>query len=164
MNCIVCGKEFDGDECPRCGFPVIEFPGDYEEGMRALKPTVDAFRAKFLNNITAGIAVYYGKDENGSVVPDKKEILPFGTLGDISGKECWIGQKFARLPDAVTLKTTVCISHGDKTEEKTVELKNLTEPSFQYIGITSDGSTFSVLLKNEAGSFSRSDAIPLFDD
>ena len=60
-KCLICGKEFGGRECPICSFPVIDFLGDLEEGLKELAPTLQKHKANFTANLKVGIVIYHYK-------------------------------------------------------------------------------------------------------
>ena len=163
MKCFVCNNEFDGNICPRCQFPKVFIPGDYETGLKKIQPEIDAYRDEFLNGIEVGIVTYFWKDENGTVVLDREERLPFGKGKDLRGNTLWLEQLFARIPDEELLKIRVYIKTGDKECEKTVCLPNLFEAELQQIGIYTDEEyRFKLLLKNDTGTPTGSDFIAIF--
>lgn len=150
MKCLVCGKEFEGDECPRCHFPVVNFPGDREAGIRAMAPTIQAFREGFLEQVSVGLVVCHWKESGESLTLDYEERLSFGTCGTLRGKEFWLEQKFARDPKAARLSLRLWIGMGEEQVEKTVEIPNLMAAELQRVGIDMDeNADFCLMLKND---------------
>ena len=68
MECLVCGKEYVGSECPRCKFPDVQILGDREKAIENLRPAIEAFKAQFLQSVKLEIAAFYWKDADGTVV------------------------------------------------------------------------------------------------
>lgn len=164
MKCFVCNNEFDGNVCPRCKFPKVFIPGDYEAGLEKMKPEIDAYREEFLDGIEVGIITYFWKDEGGNIVLDREERASFGKGKDLRGSTLWLEQLFARIPDEETLNIRVYIKAGDSESEKTVRLPNLFEAELQRIGIyTDEDFRFKLLLKNDTGTPTNSDFIEIFN-
>ncbi len=76
--CPVCHTKYESGDCPVCKFPDIAFPGDPEEGLRLMKPQIDAYREVFLLKLKIGVVSYYWKDQDGSLVLDREQITPLG--------------------------------------------------------------------------------------
>ena len=162
MKCIVCGKEYEKGNCPVCNFPKIEFPGDPEEGLRAMKPAIDAYRDDFLSQVSIGIIAYQWKDSNGEIVMDRSERLQIGTGQELRGNTRWLAEKFARIPDAEKLQVGLSIQVNGKGEERSVGIPNLTEPELQELGaVVDDDLNIQLLLRNSSGS-TQSEKLPLF--
>lgn len=162
MKCIVCGKEFEKDNCPLCGFPKVEFPGDPEKGLQAMKPAIDAYREDFLGQVSVGIIVYQWKDDGGKIVMDRSERLQIGTGKELRGNARWLAEQFARIPDAEKLQVGLSIQVNGKGGERGVEIPNLPEPELQELGAVVDGDlNIQLLLRNSSGS-TQSEKLPLF--
>lgn len=162
MKCVVCGKEYTGQECPACKFPVIRFPGDPEEGMRTMKPEIDAYRDKFLENLHVALVSYSWKDKEGRVVVDRQYEIPFGSGAELYGGEVWLPKEFARIKDKKTLQIQVVIHNGTESMERQITIDNLMEPELQQIGAALDEEmNFCLMLKNTSGK-TRSKKEPLF--
>lgn len=163
MKCFVCNYEFEGNICPRCRFPKVFIPGDFESGLKKIQPEIDAYRDEFLGGIEVGILAYYWKDENGAVVLDRAERIPFGTGRELVGNTVWLDRSFARIPDEEQLKVHVYIKAGGNEREATISLPNLREAELQQIGIvTDDDYNFRLLLKNKTGTPTSSDSVAIF--
>lgn len=162
MRCVVCGKEFFDKACPACQFPVIKFPGDPTEGMRAMKPKIDAYRDNFLAHVSVGIVTYTWKDGDGAIVLDKENELYFGTGAQLDQGECWISQKFARTPDVKNLDVQLVVyNNGNRTVRK-MSLPNLFETELQEIGAALDEDlNIQLLLRNDSAQ-TKSNKEPLF--
>lgn len=165
MKCVICSASFDTDKCPVCQFPVISFPGDPEEGLRKIKPQIDAFRKTFLDQLSIGVVSYRWKDQDGVLVKSSEDILPIAIGSDLAEKTVWLDQQFARLPDKETLSVHVQCSWGPEDDQKrnlTVDIPNLLEPELQEIGATLDQNcNLQMKLRNQTSS-SDSAWIPLF--
>lgn len=162
MKCVVCGKEFNDNSCPVCQFPVIKFPGDPTEGMRAMKHKIDAFRDHFLSQVSVGIVTYTWKDGDGMIVLDKENELDFGTGTQLYNGVCWISQKFARIPDVKSLDIQLSVHHNGSKSGRKVTLPNLFETELQEIGAALDENlNIQLILRNASGQ-AKSKKEPLF--
>lgn len=146
MKCYVCGKQYEGNDCPRCRFPAVEIPNTtWEQGRQALTGTVAPFRTAFLNSIQVSLIAYHYRDENGVYVLDREEPISLGTGADLYGKELWLDQKFARLEDP-TIRIRLRLTVRDNSRDEQVELPNLKAAELQQVGIAMD-ETFNIHLK-----------------
>lgn len=162
MRCLVCGREFDAETCPVCQFPVVRFPGDPEEGLRAMQPTIDAYREHFLSGVRIGIVTYRWKDDGGTLAVDRKETVWIGTGAELYGREGWIAERFARIPEVPSLEVELSVSVGGRETVRKVNLPNRQEAQLQEIGAALDPQMhLRLLLRNEAGQ-TQSEEIPLF--
>lgn len=163
MNeCPVCKKQHTDEICPVCQFPVISFPGDPVKGMQKLQPLIDGHRAKFLKEVSVAIVTYSWKDENGVIAPDKTEQLKFGSGAELYGKETWLAQSFARIPDAESLDVTFVVNVEGAEESRKLAVPNLPEAELQQIGAVIDGDmNIRLMLKNSSGK-TTSKNVPLF--
>ena len=151
MKCLVCKKQFEGDSCPRCGFPVIESTNT-NDLMEQLKDQIEDYRQRFEKEIQLELIIYRWKEENGAVVQDRKDRLPFGSFPELCGKETWLSQEFARIPDADKIKLQYCVRTQNEEKEHTVQIKNLLEPALQKVGIEVDSNyRLRLKLKNDLG-------------
>ena len=162
MKCIVCGKEYEKGNCPVCNFPKIEFPGDPEEGLRAMKPAIDAYRDDFLGQVSIGIIAYQWKDDNGVIVSGGSERVRIGTGKELREHTQWLAEKFARIPDEEKIQVSLSVQVNGKGEERSVSIPNLMEAELQELGAVIDGDlNIQLLLRNSSGS-TQSDKMPLF--
>lgn len=162
MKCIVCGKEYEKDSCPVCGFPKVEFPGDPEKGLQAMKPAIDAYRDDFLGQVSIGIIAYQWKDDSGMIVMDRSERLQIGTGKELRENTRWLAEKFARIPDEEKLRVSLSVQVNGIGEERSVGIPNLTEPELQELGaVVDDALNIQLLLRNSSGS-TQSEKMPLF--
>lgn len=146
MKCYVCGKQYEGNECPRCAFPAVEVPNTtWEQGRQALEATISPFRASFLKSIQVSLVMCRHRDENGVYVLDREESLPLGTGTELYGKERWLDQEFARL-EKPTCSVRMRLTVRDKTREEQVEIPNLHAAELQKVGIAMD-EQFRIRLK-----------------
>ena len=166
MKCVVCGKEHSApSECPVCRFPVIRFPGDPVEGMKAMKPQIDSYRAKFLETVDVSIVVYKWKDENGYIVEDSHSNLSFGSGTDLYGNQRWIPQKFARIPEEKSLTVEVLVKYGDTHLTQKHSIPNLMESELQECGASLDEDmNICFMLRNDSHqeNYTSSNKVPLF--
>ena len=160
--CPVCHTKYESGDCPVCKFPDIAFPGDPEEGLRLMKPQIDAYREVFLLKLKIGVVSYYWKDQNGSLVLDREQITPLGTAKQLSEGPVWLSQSFARLPDAKQLEVQLSVELDGETKKLTVNLPKLLEPELQQIGAELDNEfCIRVMLRNRTSN-SASERIHLF--
>lgn len=147
MKCYVCGKMYEGNECPRCQFPAVEIPNTtWEQGRQALAATINPYRTTFLNSIKVSMVAYHHRDENGVYVLDREEEILLGTGAEIYGAERWLDRQFARLGDQPSVSVRLRLAMGERTREEQVELPNLQAPELQKIGVSMD-EQFRIQLK-----------------
>lgn len=162
MKCIVCGKDYEKDSCPVCQFPKIEFPGDPEKGLQAMKGAIDAYRDDFLKQVSVGVIAYQWKDDNGVIVMDRSERVQIGTGKELREATRWLAEKFARIPDEEGLQVNLSIRINGKDEERSVRIPNLMEPELQELGAAVDEAlNIQLLLRNSSRS-TQSEKMPLF--
>ncbi len=162
MKCLVCGREFDAESCPVCQFPVVRFPGNPEEGLRAMQPTIDTYRERFLSGVRIGIVTYRWKDDDGTLAVDRRETAWIGTGAELYGQEGWSEERFARIPEMPSLEVELSVSAGGRETVRKVTLPNRQEAQLQEIGAVLDAQmNLRLLLRNEAGQ-TQSEKIPLF--
>lgn len=162
MKCYVCGKQYEGNECPRCGFPAVEIPNtSWEQGRQALAATITPYRTQFLNEIEISLVMYQYRDENGVYVLDREEPISLGTGTALYGKEHWLDQEFARLEDPTfPARLNLCVR--GKTREEQVELQNLKAAELQNIGIAMDEEfNIRLMLRNTSETPTSSASIEL---
>ena len=166
MKCIVCGKVYDGGECPVCQFPDVQIPtlpGERERAIEKLKPAIDTYRASFLQTIKVEIVIYRWKDRDGHIALDQEERILLGTGTDLGQGEHWLPLKFARIPDLRQLSVTISITTERDTIEKQVMLPNLQRAELQQIGAEIDQEcNIRLMLRNDTDVPTRSEPIYLF--
>lgn len=167
MKCVVCSSTFEGGRCPICQFPVVSYPGDPEEGLRAIKPKIDQCFERFLNQLEVAIVSYHWKDNNGKLSLDYQNALSFGNGTSLLQNTVWLSQSFARVPDQKTLSVTLNLQIGSVLKEKTIIIPNLLEPGLQQIGASirkSDqhGPMIQLQLRNSSRSV-NSEWVALFE-
>ena len=162
MKCVICGKDFSGESCPVCQFPVIHFPGDPVEGMRAMQPLIDKSRGEFLDRIRVGLAVYTWKDNGGTVALNQEKEISLGTGTELRQSVCWASQQFARIPDERRIEVKLIVHHDQEKYERPMTVPNLPEAQLQEIGASLDEDmNLQVFLKNGSNQ-SHSGSEPLF--
>lgn len=146
MKCYVCGKQYEGTECPRCGFPAVEVPGaSWEDARTALAATIEPFFQGFLDSISVSVTMLQHKDDNGVYVLDWEKPLILGTGKELYDRELWLDQEFARLEEP-TFSVRLNLTVRGKTRTEQVELPNLKAAELQNIGIAMD-KQFNLRLK-----------------
>ncbi len=162
MKCLICNTSYEGVECPNCKFPYIAFPGDPEEGIRQMKPQLDAYRAVFLERIRLGVVSFFWKEQEGSLVLDREEVRPIGSGKELCAGPVWLEQPFARLPEAESLSIRLALSLGGEKRELSVSVPNRLEPELQQLGAEmNEQMQLRLLLRNSSGC-SASEWVPLF--
>ena len=157
MKCLVCEKEFEGNACPRCGYPIVEGT-DVDALLESLRPQIEEYRRKFERGIRFELGIFRWKESDGSVVLDKKDLMSFGAFPELAGRVSWLPQQFARIPDVQTLSILLRIYHDDTARDFTVPIQNLSDPALQSVGIeVTQNLLFRLKLKNDAGSETASD-------
>ena len=162
MKCLVCGKEYDAAECPRCHFPNIQIMGDRETALAQLMPTILAFRKTFLEKVEVSLLIYRWKEGDGRIVPDCEEYLPLGTAAALQAQETWVCGEFARIPDLETISVTVSVTAPDGIHRLQISVPNLPEPQLQQIGARLDEELqLQLLLRNASREGVSSAPVPL---
>lgn len=117
MKCPVCGRNFNGGACDMCNFPVVQFLGDPEEGLRGLEPEIKKHRAAFASKVKIGTVTYtYDIDDEKGDCGVKEEVLYYGTLKDLIGKTTWLKEDFDNVLNGEKSENTVCISIDGNTK------------------------------------------------
>lgn len=138
MKCYVCGKQYEGNECPRCAFPAVEIPNTtWEQGRQALIATINPSRAAFLKSVEVSLVIYHYRDENGVYVLDREESICLGNGEKLYENEVWLDQEFARL-EGPSFSARLRLSVRGQTREELVEVPNLNAAELQNIGISMD--------------------------
>ena len=162
MKCLVCGKEYEAAECPRCHFPDIQIVGDREKALESMMPTIQKYRMNFMRSLKISLVIYRWKDENGQVVLARKEQKPFGTVEELMQGETWLDEKFARLPDQKEIVVTVCIAMGGEEESISVSIPNLQKSELQQLGASIDSAcNLRLLLRNDTEKPTNSGPVDL---
>lgn len=165
MRCMVCGKEYEGAGCPRCHFPNVQVPGDPEAAMKTLRPAIEKYRETVLDGIEIGVLIYDWKDKDGVLQVAREERRSFGTGKELCGKDVWLPQQFARIPERRTLPVKVYVRVGNQERLETVEIPNLMEAQLQQIGVSLDRDfMFCLMLRNDTGVPTRSKKISIFNE
>lgn len=163
MKCLVCGKDYEAAECPLCRFPNVQIMGDREQVITSLKPTIDAYRTRFLQTVQVQILVYRWKEEKGKVVQDRVDTVTIGSGDVLMQEETWIPEKFARIADEKEIAVTVRITVGEEGRELTVAVPNLHKPELQQLGASIDADLhLRLLLRNDTDTPTSSAPVPLF--
>lgn len=164
MKCVVCGKNFSGESCPACQFPVVHFPGNPEEGMAAVKPQIEAYRAVFLSFVSVGVMTYTWKDQDGKLALQEKKELSFGGGNELYKNVRWLSQKFARVPEVESLKVDVVVHNKENVTRRVMQVPNLLDAQLQEVGIgINEDMSLQLYLRNENG-VTKSEAESLFAD
>ncbi len=137
MKCLVCNYDFNGIACPKCKFPVVEIPGDYETGLKTLQPTVMKYRTEFGKKIRLGVVVH-NYDVTDTVTYKGEQTLPAGTADSMMSTTKWLSGEFTNIPSRSKVPVTLSVAVGDEPEYKvTLNADNLPSETLQ-LGISVD--------------------------
>lgn len=163
MSCVVCGLKFSGQECPRCGFPLIEATSE-DALHRSVDAPAAAWRAGFLQKLTISLAVQYWQVVGEEIQPAAIQYLPIGTAAELDRHPLPLPVRLARLPEEkhLSLRLRVSCERTHWEKELTVTIENLLTPGFQRIYLSAAGNgCFAVHLTDEAGTIDRaSEPVP----
>ncbi len=168
MKCVACGATFDTNVtsvCRICGLPEISYLGDQEEAFRAMKPTIDACRNELLSKLSVGVVSYRWADRNGVLEQSGEEKRVIGAGPELSKGTVWLGEEFARKPEAEEIEIRTFIRLNGTDTERTLRVSNLKEAKLQQVGAEigiRDGLVYRLALRNGAGE-RYSDWTPMFD-
>lgn len=163
MKCLVCGKDYEAAECPRCHFPNIQIVGDREKALENLLPTINQYRMNFAGTVAISLVTYRWKDQNGRIALKRKEQMPLGTATELLQGEKWLDEKFARIPDQKEITVTLCISMGGEERTVSVSVPNLQRAELQQLGIRMDSDyRLYLLLRNDTDRPTTSEPVELF--
>lgn len=100
MKCVACGKDhWEGDECPRCHFPVYEILGDdLDQSVAQIQAFAKEFQKEYLNDLQLGVVIYQWKDQNGLVKEASHAPVYFAAGSILASGEFWYPQKLAPHP------------------------------------------------------------------
>lgn len=169
MNCPVCGKSFKGNACTVCSFPVVDIPGDYEEGLKALRPTIDSFKAEFVKKVNIGVVLNKWQLENGKLKLVQEENESFGTLEQLMGRSRWISRTFDNISTKKNVDVSVFVDvakDDGSTDRKILHVStpNMNDGENQQLGITVNNDfTFVLNVKSSTGQKGTSESIYLFN-
>ena len=154
MKCLVCGKEFNDDVCPVCGFPIVQIPGDdYEEGLRTLQPVINHHRKLFAERLSLGVVTFEYEMADSVITEKGHKTSVFGKLSDMMNETVWLNDVF-EYPNLRNIMYLNVILKTDGKEEKSfkVKLPNFKEACIGRLGACCDESlNFVLKLKNENG-------------
>ncbi len=163
MKCLVCGKDFDSSECPRCHFPDVQLIGDREEALKKMLPTINQYRKNFADAVKLSLITYRWKDQDGYLVLNNKDVTPIGTAEELMKSEKWLETKFARIADSDKITVTVCIEMGDDKKNVEISVPNLMKAELQQLGARVDDSfNLSLMLRNNTEKPTISQPVDLF--
>ena len=163
MKCLICEKNYQAAECPRCHFPDIQLVGDRDAALAAMMPTITQYRKNFLRSVEVSLVMYWWKDADGKVVLDRKEKRTIGTADQLMAKEVWMNEKFARIAGEAFITVSVEIALADETRTVEIRLPNLQTPRLQQLGAgINDNFGLYLLLGNGADEPTRSEPVALF--
>lgn len=164
ITCLVCGKQYENGDCPRCQFPDVQIPGSRKKAIQSLKPAIDSYRAHFLTTVRVEVLSYYWKDQNGTLTLDHEKRLLLGTAAELSQGEKWMEQTFARIPDAKLLPVRLAIVFGEETRLLTISIPNLLGAELQQLGAVMDADcNLRLLLRGSTQPPTQSQPVAIFD-
>lgn len=168
MNCLVCGKpHIDDEDCVTCGFPVVNIPIPFEDGIKLLTPTIEAFRKSFSKKLTVGVIIHYWKINNNNLEYDRSEKIPFGRYCDLLGETKWLDTEFDNISKRETVETCIYTQLTDAPDmiisEIIVNTPTPHEGEIDYLGITAEEDfTFTLTVRTESGAKTISKSTALF--
>ena len=126
MKCLVCGREFEGSECDVCKFPIINFPGeDLEAGVKAMQPTILAYRSAFLKKTIIGVTTYCLKINEGKLEALETDDMCFGTVSSAIEGEKWLEPSFDSISKKSSVELSIYIKNDDGYSNRlTVNMPN----------------------------------------
>ena len=131
MKCLVCGREFKGDECDLCKFPKVEYLGDPEEGIRQLLPVIKIKKEELAQKVNVGIVLYNWSIKDGQIEEEHEEYVAFGKLADIWGKTVWIDREFDVVSEREVVEPTLYIEMNDESAKFSKLLIQVSAPNVQ---------------------------------
>lgn len=162
MECVVCKKQFTGGECPRCHFPVVEFPGDPEAGLAAIQPQIQSYRRQFLSMARFGVVAYRHHDVDGVLKQDGGTELTIGSGQALQEHPVFLDQPFAWTP-GTELTVSLRLTLGGEEREDRVKVPNFPAPTMTQIGLQIDADNqYQVLLRDARGETVCSETMPIF--
>lgn len=164
VTCLVCGKQYEKGDCPRCQFPDVQIPGmEREKAIIHLQPMIDACKKNFLETIRVEVVSYRWKDQDGTIVQDRQEKMLLGSGTALRQGEVWLPAKFARIADEKAISVKLSVTTREGTAEKTIRVPNLHKPELQQLGAKMDDSyRITLMLRNDTEKPVSSEATPLF--
>lgn len=164
MKCLVCGKEFVGTECPICKFPVVEIPGDYEAGLRALKPTIDIHRKAFAEKISLEVVTYLYDVENSSVNATETKNLSLGRISELLNNTKWLDAEFDNLDLRKTIDIDVVVNIDGMKKTQKICITNVKTSGKITLGASCDDEfKLCLKIKNKNGEETTSEKQSLFN-
>ena len=163
MKCLVCGKNYEAAECPRCHFPDIQIVGDREKALETMRPTIERYRTTFLNSVNVFLVIFRWKAQGGDVVLDREEKRLLGVANKLMEKETWLAEKFARIPNQKDITATISIEREGEVRTVQVAIPNLQNPELQQLGASIDSHcNLRLLLRNDTEKPTMSQPVALF--
>lgn len=154
-ECRVCYKELASvaQPCPRCGFVRPAVIGDPNTAEALIARKAEEHQINFLKRFDFGVMIYYWKDQDGTIVLDRKERLSFGIGSDLLNRPLWLAQPFARIPDMQEMHIELSVmDQGTEQLRLPVKLPIPAGSHLQQIGIElMPNMTIQLKLKNAAG-------------
>ncbi len=163
MKCLVCGKEFEAAECPRCHFPDVQIIGDREKALENMMPTIIQYRTNFMSAVKLFLEIYRWKDQNGQLVLERKEHRLLGTAQRLMREQVWLEDKFARIADQKTITVTIRMDLGGDEKQVAVSIPNLHKAELQQLGATVDSDyNLRLMLRNDTEQPTMSGPVAVF--
>lgn len=164
MKCLVCNTEYNGDECPVCEFPVVELFGDYEEGIKSIKPAIDSYRNEFVKKIIVGLVAYNYTIDNHGINETSTEEIEFGCISDLINKTQWSEEEFEIISARDRIPVTVYRKMNNRvTKQNIIEFQCDETGTFQVgIGVN-DELEYHMLLKDSGGRIIESSQYSVFN-
>ena len=156
MKCLVCGKEHNAQKCPLCGFPVVHIMTNDKEGLKALRPTIEAHRAEFAKKMMLSLLIYdYEVDKQVDFKGTAK--IPLGRVDALSQHPIWLEKEFTNMAQRKTIPVTLCVDIDNQPPYQiTVNLENIPSETIQ-VGVAAEPLTaepplqFRFMIKDSQG-------------
>ncbi len=165
MKCLVCGKEFNNEiyQCPVCAFPVPQFPGNPEEGIRALEPTIRAHRETLSKLVRIGVVLYQYEVSWSDVRETGKETADFGSVYRLLGKPVWLDRRFKAFEARKNCDIQLCVDMGDRAYTIQVNVPSIQDAEEYELGIAVDDNfMFRLMLRDNKNTVQSSADYYLF--
>lgn len=168
MECLVCGKKYDTQECPLCGFPVVHSMANDEETLKALRPTIEAHRAEFAKKIMLSLLIYdYEVDKQVDFKGTSK--IPLGRVDALCRQPLWVEKEFTNMAQRKNIPVTLCVDIDNQPPYQiTVNLENIPSETIQ-VGVAAEPLAaepplrFRFLIKDSQGHSVSSDLQPIIN-
>lgn len=165
MKCVICGKNFEQENCPICGFTKFIIPSgvELEKVIEENKETIDLFRTDFLSNLEISVEIFRWKNKNGTLTENGKDLVRIGSGNELMEKKVWAEQEFARIENVDTINVNLLVKYKRGENTISVEVPNLKQSELQRIGAELNQKMEIKLFLGNRIEEKESSFIPLFE-